>query len=159
MRCPCFMEDWCNARGCQARLHTSIALAAARVNIVSMVARGKKGRRAALATVTCFVLIQTALGNSFVNQANPYCRICQSVFNNMASGYKGDLCYNTPLNAAGDCQNVVKSMQNSKDVQLLLKKGCMDNTGTPAQSRLASKCPFQKIWDELLVYQRTNYLR
>ena len=41
----------------------------------------------------------------------------------MASGYKGDLCYNTPLNAAGDCQNVVKSMQNSKDVQLLLKKG------------------------------------
>ena len=141
MRCPCFMEDWCNARGCQARLHTSIALAAARVNIVSMVARGKKGRRAALATVTCFVLIQTALGNSFVNQANPYCRICQSVFNNMASGYKGDLCYNTPLNAAGDCQNVVKSMQNSKDVQLLLKKGCMDNTGTPAQSRLASKCP------------------
>ena len=57
--------------GTPSSLHTSIALAAARVDIVSMAARGKKGHRAALVTVACFVLIQTALGNSFVNQANP----------------------------------------------------------------------------------------
>ena len=41
--------------------------------------------------------IITVIGKktSFINQANPYCRICQSVYNNMASDYKGNLCYNS----------------------------------------------------------------
>ena len=77
----------------------------------------------------------------FINSANPYCRICQSVYNNMASDYKGDLCYNSPLNAVDHCRSVVKNMQSSKDVQLLLKKGCVDNTGIKSQSRVATKCP------------------
>ena len=87
--------------------------------------------------------IITVIGKktSFINQANPYCRICQSVYNNMASDYKGNLCYNSPLNTIEHCQIVVKKMEDSKDVKLLLKSGCVDNTGTKSQSRVASKCP------------------
>lgn len=106
-----------------------------------------------VAVVVCLLLHFTNAANrknseTFINPGNPYCRMCQTIFNDMESGKALTLaqaCQRVPYNQQTECDEFAKMMVNNKDVKKLLA-GCMDKTGANLGSndlgvKSEGKCP------------------
>ena len=113
--------------------------------VFSLEHEGKHPRLGALT----FVEMQGKSGqmDHFDNPSNPYCRVCQAVFNEMV--FLGEpekfttdaLCRLVPFSFKKSCALLASGMIKNEDVKATLKSGCLDKTGTTLTGVPAKVCP------------------